>query len=321
MLLLRLGLALFVVAWLFDPLGMQSAVPLWLPFLIALVLELQLFIGAWRAAPAGSGARGRLPQAVDRERYGFPGEPGELLLVRDREGEHWIPYAGESADEVDALIAEARDREEVEDDDEGEDAAPPRRPLRRFLVGLTVIAALGAVAWVAGNRGWNGIDEERRAEATARFSDEASRIVGRLVEIRCDEAGEYVGAVQHADGVAVVGGNLAYLTPDRCHDLYRLAFEDDVSFSQTARAIAVLAHEAWHLRGERNEGATECYALQSGVELGTRLGLSENTARQMMRQQLAENQLRARGSIEYLVPAECRDGGALDLDPGSSRFP
>jgi hypothetical protein len=41
----------------------------------------------------------------------------------------------------------------------------------------------------------------------------------------------------------------------------------------------------------------------------------------MMRQQLAENQLRGRGSVEYLVPPECRDGGALDLDPGSTRFP
>ena len=124
------------------------------------------------------------------------------------------------------------------------------------------------------------------------------------------------GALNHA-----IGGRLAYLTPERCHDLYRLAFKDDVSFSQTARAIAVLAHEAWHLRGIRDEAVTECYALQSGVQLGQRLGLSEETARQMMRQQLAENALRARGSVEYLVTPECRDGGRLDLDPRTSAFP
>jgi len=320
MLLLRVGLALFVLAWLFDPFGMRSTVPIWLPFLIALGLELHLFVGAWRAAPAGSGARGRLPQAVDRERYGYADEPGELVLVRDRERELWIPYAGESAEELDALIAEAEDREEL--DDEADEGAPaPRRPLRRLLVGVALIAALGAIVWFAGSRGWDGLDAEQRTEATTRLSTEASRIVGRPVEIRCDEAGEFVGAVQHADGVAAVGGRLAYLTPEICHDLYRLAFEDDVTFSQTARAIAVLAHEAWHLRGERSEGVTECYALQSGVELGVRLGLSAQTAWQMMRQQLAENQLRGRGAVEYLVPPECRDGGALDLDPGSSRFP
>jgi hypothetical protein len=83
----------------------------------------------------------------------------------------------------------------------------------------------------------------------------------------------------------------------------------------------VLAHEAWHLRGVRNEGVTECYAVQSGVELGVRLGLSEREAHRMMRQQLAENDLRGGSSAEYRVPAGCREGGELDLAPDSSRFP
>ena len=91
--------------------------------------------------------------------------------------------------------------------------------------------------------------------------------------------------------------------------------------SRTGRAIAVLAHESWHLRGVGDEATTECYALQSGVELGVGLGLSEGTARQLMRQQLTENALRGVGSIEYRVTSECRDGGRLDLDPGNSTFP
>ena len=91
--------------------------------------------------------------------------------------------------------------------------------------------------------------------------------------------------------------------------------------SQTARSIAVLAHEAWHLRGVANEGETECFAFQSGVVLGQRFGLSEDRARQMMSQQLAENALRSGPGVEYVVPPECRDGGPLDLNPESSRFP
>jgi hypothetical protein len=119
-----------------------------------------------------------------------------------------------------------------------------------------------------------------------------------------------------------VGGTNAYLTPDLCYRLYRLAFKDDEGpFSQTARAIAVLAHEAWHLRGVANEGVTNCYAFQSGVALGQRLGLSEATAARMMRQQLTDNLTYARGAPAYLVPGECRDGGSLDLAPDSSRFP
>jgi hypothetical protein len=40
-----------------------------------------------------------------------------------------------------------------------------------------------------------------------------------------------------------------------------------------------------------------------------------------MRQQLAENELRGAGALEYVVPRECRDGGRLDLNPASDRFP
>ena len=143
----------------------------------------------------------------------------------------------------------------------------------------------------------------------------------KRVLVRCDESGQHVGAVQHADGVAVVGGTLAYLTPERCLDLYRLADRGEVRPSQTGRSLAVLAHEAWHLRGVADEATTECYALQSGVDLGRRLGLTEERARQLMRQQLAENVLRRRSSPAYVVPGDCRDGGRLDLDPAGSRFP
>jgi hypothetical protein len=292
-LLVRVALVAFVLAWLFGPDAFQSVVPIWLVFLVALGLELQFFVGGLRGSP-DSEPPDRGPQAVDRERFGYPDDEDEELWDTDLD--------------------------DVEDEDFA--VTEPRRPLRRLLVGLGVIAALALVLWFVESRtGWDALDGDTRARAAERFSAEASRIAGKPVTVRCDEAGEYVGAVQHSDGVAVVGGRLAYLTPERCLDLYRLAFEGDVTSSRTARALAVLAHEAWHLRGVRDEGTTECYALQSGVELGRRLGLSESTARQLMRQQLAENALRSRGSFEYLVPPDCRDGGRLDLDPEVRRFP
>ena len=316
---LRIGLVVFVLAWLFGPFGLRSAVPVWLPFLIALALELQFFLG-W-GVPAVRRRPDRAPLDVDRERYGYGGDD-ELVLVR-RDGEElWIPYSGEAVEDVDELIAGARERAARPESAPPVAVAPPRRPLRQLLVGLAVIGALVAVVWVAESRGgWGGLDRSARAAAEERFSEEAARIAGHPVTVRCDESGDYVGAVQHADGVAAVGGRLAYLTPERCYDLYRLAFRDEVSFSRTARALSVLAHEAWHLAGVRDEGTTECYALQSGVELGQRLGLSESTARRMMRQQLVENTLRRGASAEYRVPAECRDGGDLDRNPSSSAFP
>jgi hypothetical protein len=323
MAVLRIALAVFVLAWLFGPYALRSAVPIWLAFLIALGLELHFFLGALGRAPARRPDRG--PQVVDRERYGYVDEMDDLLLVREGDEQLWIPYAGETDEEVEALIAEAREPGEEE---AGAPAlALPERPrlwlpVRRFLAGLGVIGALGLILWIVESRtGWDALATETRAEAEARFSEEASRIAGKPVRIRCDESGHYVGAVQHADGVAAVGGDLAYLTPQRCLDLYRLGFKGEVTSSQTARALAVLAHEAWHLRGVHDEGATECYALQSGVKLGQRLGLSGDSARQMMRQQLTENAGRSRASPEYLVPPACRDGGSLDLNPDNTRFP
>jgi hypothetical protein len=139
------------------------------------------------------------------------------------------------------------------------------------------------------------------------------------VDIRCDESGERVGFVQHTDGVAEVGGRIAYITPELCHALYRLAFEGSTS-GATARAIRVLAHEAWHLRGVSDESTTECYALQSGVELGRRLGLSEERARRLMRRALTDNTGRST-SLQYRVDPDCRPGGELDLSPETDEFP
>jgi len=317
--LLRLGLIGFVVVWLFGPDVVRSTVPIWLAFVVALGLELQFFVGALRSSPRPR--PDRTPQAADRARFGYAEEPAELFLVREQGEEVWVPYSGESDEELDELIAAERERPEWEPAPvEAEGALPPA--VRGLLVGLAVIGGLALLLWyVDSHTGWDSLSAKTHAKATQRFSREASRIAGKPVAIRCDEAGNVVGAVQHADGVALVGGDVAYLTPQRCFDLYRLAFDGEITSNRTARAVTVLAHESWHLRGERDEGTTECYALQSGVDLGRSFGLSANTARQMMRQQLTENALHVRGSGDYLVPPECHDGGELDLDRRSSRFP
>ena len=279
---LRVALVVFVLAWILGPSELRDTVPIFVVFLIALGLEIQFLVSALRSPSTRTPDRS--PQQIDRERYGFPPEEDEF-------DEEWV-----------------------------ESNTPS--PLGRFAVGLAVIGALvGAVLILDGSTGWSSVSGERRAEAVERFSDEASVIAEKSVAIRCDEARDYVGAVQHTDGVATLGGDLAILTPEICHDLYRLAFDDEVTGSRTGRAIAVLAHEAWHLRGVGDEATTECYALQSGVALGERLGLDEGRARQLMRQQLTENALRGAESIEYRVTSDCRDGGRLDLDPGGSGFP
>jgi hypothetical protein len=306
-LVVRVALVVLVLAWILGPDELRKTVPLLLVFALALGLEVQFLVNALR----GGSRRvpDRSPQEIDRDRYGFDREPDELVVVEEGDFETWLALSEEGEDtdsEEESVVQERR----------------ARSPVTGFLVGLGILAALAAVAWVADTRtGWRSLDGDARLSAVERFSGEASRIAQKPVSIGCDEARDYVGYVQHADGVAIVGGDRAYITPEICFALYRLAFEDDVRGSRTARAIAVLAHEAWHLRGESDEGTTECFALQTGVELGRRLGLDESTARRMMAQQLAENTLRGLGSLDYRVPGECRDGGRLDLDPDRSSFP
>lgn len=306
---LRIAAVVFVVAWFFVP-GLRNWIPLWLPFLALAAFELHYVVTGLRDRGAARGPRGRTPQAEDIDELG--GEEWlEPVLVQVDGRDVWLPAAGEE---------DAGGLAEEPDDDEPE--LPARRGRSR-LGGLIIVAALGVAAFVfVPDRGWDGLDDGERARAEALFSAEAARIAGHAADLRCDAEGEAVGVVQHADGLAEVGGTIAYLTPEICHTLHRVAFaDDDGSFSQTARALAVLAHEAWHLRGVANEGVANCYAFQSGVELGRRLGLADATAARMMRQQLVENAGVARRSPEYLVPGECRDGGSLDLDPAGSRFP
>jgi hypothetical protein len=300
---LRIAAVGLIAAWFFLP-GLRDWIPVWVPFLAFAALELSFLVGGLRE-PRSSRKRGRLPQESDIEELG--GEEWlEPVLVEVDGRDVWLPEGAESEEDV-------------------EPPRPPRRrePLLGRFEGIAVVAVLAFVLFVlVPDRGWDGLDEDERARTEALLAAEAGRIAGHEARIHCDARGEAVGIVQHADGIAEVGGRNAYLTPEICFRLHRLAFEgDEGAFSQTARAIAVLAHEAWHLRGVADEGVTNCYAFQSGVGLGRRLGLSERTAARMMRQQLADNATFARSAPEYLVPGECHNGGGLDLDPGSSRFP
>ena len=93
------------------------------------------------------------------------------------------------------------------------------------------------------------------------------------------------------------------------------------SFPRTARAIAVLAHESWHLRGEADEGLANCYGFQSGVQIGQNLGLSRSRARALMREQLATNTADSGTNVAYRVPSSCRDGASSDLRPAEPGFP
>lgn len=291
---LRLLLLALLVLWFFSPPQWRYAVPLWLPFGAALLLELQFFVGGLRGEARIEGARSRAPQPRDLEEFGWGGD--------------------EPPDEDDEAFWQSS-------------PVPPRRrerlSLQRVVEPAVVLAVVGVAVWlIGGGRGWTSLDEQTRQTFERSFSRDAQLIAKHPVRVRCDTSGRHVGVVQEADGIAEIGGRDAWLTPSICYRLYRATRDRDASsFNSTGRAIAVLAHEAWHLRGVADEGVTNCYAFQSGVELGVRLGLSRGTAAAMMREQLADNPSDSAGDSRYLVPNGCENGGRYDLHPKSDGFP
>jgi hypothetical protein len=304
----RLAVVALVVGYFFLPYGVRYWIPVWLPFAAALGLEVQFFLGGYlgRHRREAAAAPHRGPQARDLSELGWPPEP----------------EVGEDEDEEDGEEdAEAVDQPEapVEPPAFAQRRSLPRR-LAETILTLAVVA--GILYYAVRPHGWDAVSKANRTRAEAVFSREATAIAGHPATVVCDTSFEHVGIVQEADGAARVGGGVAWLLPSLCDTLYQVRFKHRVQSSPKAgRAIAVLAHEAWHLHGVANEGLANCFAFQSGVKLGVDLGLSESKARSLMREQLATNPSDSAGNPAYLVPPGCRDGGRYDLHPRVSRFP
>lgn len=292
----RIAMLVLVVGWFFLPYGVRWWIPVWLPFLAALALEAQFFVGGHLQARRGAPARtapDRGPQPRDLADLGVPEEEPEQGDGEPRPAPPVLPAA-------------------------------PRRPQRRSVLEAAAALALvaGILVYATRPHGWSAVSAGDRARTEAALSREASLVAGHPARVACDTSGRYVGFVHDSDGLAFVGGARAYLTPGICDTLYQLAFKRRVqSFPRTARALAVLGHEAWHLRGVADEGRASCYGFQSGVRIGVHLGLSESEARSLMREQLATNAADSAGAPAYLVPSGCHDGGSDDLAPGRPGFP
>jgi hypothetical protein len=88
---------------------------------------------------------------------------------------------------------------------------------------------------------------------------------------------------------------------------------------RTVYAALILSHEAQHLRGIRDEGVAECYAIQMLPLIAERLGSPAKEANAIATHFLAVDQPLMYG--EYVLPTGCVNGGSLDLDPASSSWP
>ena len=164
---------------------------------------------------------------------------------------------------------------------------------------------------------------QRRNEQ--RLAGIASEIAGRNVDVHCP------GLLARLADVSAHAGTVFFdergepadftdLDEETCSELERFA-DGKTRIGETervARALHVLAHESSHLAGIRDEAAADCYGLQRTAFVAESLGADPAQAERLARLALAARAVTAPSDYRS---SECRDGGALDLDPGSSVWP
>ena len=286
--IVRSTLVALVVAWLFSG-TVRAQVPTVFPLVALLAIELEIAIGAFQNR-ASAPVRRDLPGEEDAD-LGF----GEL--VEDELGVSLVPPA-------------PRARRRLRD----------RWPLALGLVGCIAVIAVSIVD--DRSTTWGALSQTTREATRQRLQAEASQIAAHPIRLECSDESGFAGVRSDALGVAYPSRGITYLRTSVCRDLYDVIRERSAHGDRRAESILVLAHEAVHLGGEPRENVTECLALQAGVGLGRRLGLDDGAAARVMRgRYLTDLADRSLIRLEYRLPESCHDGGELDQDTESSRFP
>jgi hypothetical protein len=86
-------------------------------------------------------------------------------------------------------------------------------------------------------------------------------------------------------------------------------------------ALAVVAHESYHLLGYTNEAQVECYGMQSIWFVASKLGATVSEAQALASLYATKMYPLRRTQTPQYWSAQCRDGGKLDLRPSLARWP
>lgn len=184
------------------------------------------------------------------------------------------------------------------------------------------IVALVVLGLVIGQQGWW---EYQWFKQEAVLSTAAKSIGGAEADVDCQRFGEALlftrsnlGEVQFGDdGKPAKQTMIAW---EVCKDFRDFLTGDKANptHEQTV-AIHVLTHEAVHMAGEKNEAATECYAMQLMPYVAQSLGVPQGKADEMSAWYLAE--VYPTLDNDYYDPGKCYSGGPLDIDPSDEMWP
>jgi hypothetical protein len=97
--------------------------------------------------------------------------------------------------------------------------------------------------------------------------------------------------------------------------------EDCAYVPRIAMALAVVAHESYHILGYSNEAQVECYGMQSIWFVASKLGASVAESQALASLYATKMYPLRRTQTPAYWSAQCRDGGKLDLRPSLARWP
>jgi hypothetical protein len=186
---------------------------------------------------------------------------------------------------------------------------------------------------------WNGPlaragGETGRSRVEPLFSRVASTLALRPIEVRCWSMRDWRDVSREFHAYSAVTfepagfvGDLDHarvnLAPWVCAHLVDLAYAKRVRHGDggldTADAVDTLAHEAEHVIGPAGtEAETECYAIQDVRRVARLLGASASYADELAARQWRETYPSENSGY---MTSLCYDGGPLDANPDSSRWP
>ncbi|MCW2978168.1 MAG: hypothetical protein JWM06_3449 [Actinomycetia bacterium] len=208
----------------------------------------------------------------------------------------------------------------------------------RTLLATIALAAVAATSAHASARPVTAQDRALLARAATyeeKIAEQVTaRLTGRKASVRCGSLGmsdpRVLGVTplldqQSFDYFLMRPAECTYLAwfrqaPARW-DPRSCAGEDCARVGDVAMALAVVAHESYHVLGYTNEAQVECYGMQSIWFVANKLGAPVAEAQALGLLYATRMYPNRQTQTPTYWSAECRDGGKYDLRPASHSWP
>ena len=160
-----------------------------------------------------------------------------------------------------------------------------------------------------------GVFTYRHDQLEQRLSRAASDLVGASVKVHCQgiggamvDASADLGFVRYGPGG--IPEHATSIKYDQCKDLKAyLSHHGRHPTPDQVVAVHVLAHESMHMRGETNEAAAECQAMQRDARMARDLGASKADAAALAAAYWRVDYPRMPDGYQS---SACRPGGLMD---------